>query len=74
VADIPSTTMATGPMDPYEFLIDLADGLDAATRQGSDADSPEGMRYIVLSDTLAKLISLQLRETVELFKNEWGGP
>jgi hypothetical protein len=35
--------------------------LDNATRQGSLIDSPEGVRYITISDTLAKHMSSELK-------------
>jgi len=41
---------------------DMADALDAAPRQGADRDEPEGSRFVVLSDTLAKQFSSRLRE------------
>lgn len=40
----------------------VADALDAAERQGERTDEPEGARYVVLSDTLARRIADGLRE------------
>lgn len=42
-------------------LKDIANALDVARRMGEEKDEPEGMRYIILSDTLAKKISETLR-------------
>jgi hypothetical protein len=35
--------------------------LDAAPRQGAERDVPEGSRYVVLSDSLARSLSGNLR-------------
>lgn len=43
------------------LLTALADGLDAAPRHGADTDEPEGARYVLLSDTLARAVAGQLR-------------
>jgi hypothetical protein len=42
-------------------LRDIADGLDKAERQGANKDDPEGSRFIILSDTLAKIMSEAIR-------------
>ena len=48
-------------------LLELADVLDKAERQGEKCRGvPEGALFITISDTLAKQISEQLREYVEL--------
>jgi len=51
-------------MDNKECLHEIADMLDKAERIGADKDEPEGMRYIQLSDTLAKKISAKLRVVI----------
>lgn len=43
-------------------LREYADLLDKAPRMGSDQDTPEGSRYIAVSDTLARQIASDLRE------------
>ena len=45
-----------------EWLIMLADSLHNAERSGKDTDSPEGTRWITISDTMANLIEQRLRE------------
>lgn len=45
-----------------EFLGDLANKLRITYRFGETVDSPEGVRYIMISDTLAKNIEERLRE------------
>lgn len=45
-----------------EYLRTLADVLDKAVRYGNQDDSPEGTRWVKISDTLAKDISKKLRE------------
>jgi hypothetical protein len=54
--------------DAIIYLTTLANELDSAQRQGSDKDAPEGTRYIIISDTLAKQISSRLVEIVETIK------
>lgn len=44
------------------FLLRMADGFDRAPRSGADNDSPEGGRYVQISDTLMKQLSGQLRD------------
>ena len=41
---------------------EIADALDACRRQGESEDAPEGARYITLSDTFARKLSIVLRE------------
>lgn len=41
-------------------LIELAKALHEAPRMGADVDSPEGSRYIQISDTLAKQLEKEL--------------
>ena len=55
-------------MDPLEirdWLLQLAQGLDDAPRGGLMHDTPEGMRVIHVSDTLAVQISGQARRCAE---------
>lgn len=44
-----------------KYLNELANGLDMAGRLGSEKDNPEGVRYIQISDTLAKDMARDLR-------------
>jgi len=41
---------------------EIADALDLAGRCGSETDEPEGSRYIIVSDTLARRWARLLRE------------
>lgn len=45
-----------------KYLRDLARMLDDANRLGEDEDGPEGVRYIQISDILARMIARQLRQ------------
>lgn len=47
-------------------LREVATLLKTAPRSGADIDSPEGSRYVVLSDTLANQITAQLEEILRL--------
>lgn len=49
----------------WKYLYDLANILDATGRIGEDEDSPEGVRFIQVSDTLAKQISMRLKRISE---------
>ena len=49
-------------------LQDIITGLNNAERFGGEIDSPEGTRYIIMSDTLAKLIAESLLK--ELFDGD----
>ncbi len=49
-------------MTLIEYACLLADELDKAERLGMSADMPEGMRYIQISDTLARDIATTLRK------------
>jgi hypothetical protein len=49
-------------MSDKEYLIMLANGLRDADRMGASTDSPEGARYINISDTLANQIADKLIE------------
>ena len=46
-------------------LIAISEGLLNAKREGNQVDIPEGSKYIVMSDTLAKNIGNFLKEIVE---------
>ena len=50
-------------MDIIEKLIGL---LENAPRMGAEIDSPEGERYIQISDTLAKELAEELRQYAQL--------
>ena len=43
-----------------ELCFTLSDALAYAPRHGADEDNPEGVRYIQLSDTLAKDVTAKL--------------
>ena len=45
-----------------EWLNQLAEDLDRQARMGVVTDAPEGVRYIQMSDTLAKHLAARLRE------------
>ncbi len=49
-----------------KHLNELADCLDRAPRKGAGEDSPEGSKYILLSDTSAKMISAELRSLANM--------
>ena len=49
-----------------EFSATIKRGFDNAIRIGSDIDEPEGNRYITISDTMAKSISSQIRDLMNL--------
>ena len=53
------------PIDVKIGAAALADEFDAAPRYGSALDEPEGMRWIVLSDTKARDIAAWLRTLAE---------
>ena len=42
---------------------EIAEALETAERMGAERDEPEGVRYIVISDTLARRWADVLRET-----------
>lgn len=44
-----------------EYLRQVAEMLEESPRLGQPEDKPEGARYIVLSDTLARQIAAKLR-------------
>lgn len=47
---------------PVDYLLSVADALDGLKRFGQPVDSPEGARFIILSDTLAAQLAKDLRE------------
>lgn len=49
-------------VDKFKYLEILAKALDGAKRHGKEIDVPEGSRYIILSDTLARQMSKDLRD------------
>ena len=50
--------------DDAQYLSELAHLLDCAPREGALVDSPEGSRYIQISDTFAQHMTRQLRNIV----------
>ena len=42
-------------------IVELADALEHAPRQGTAVDAPEGSRYVVFSDTAMQKIARELR-------------
>lgn len=45
-------------------LDEIADALDAMPREGAEADDPEGVRRVCISDTLLKAIASRIRMEV----------
>ena len=56
------TSVPLWKQERTEWLLKLARALDESWRYGADQDVPEGVRYIQISDTLAKQIAQKLRE------------
>jgi hypothetical protein len=48
----------------------MATAFDKADRKGEAVDDPEGMRFIVISDTLASQISARLRESAGVIERK----
>ena len=46
-----------------------ADELDAAERRGAEQDVPEGLRYVIVSDTLLKQIAADYRDCADVVDN-----
>lgn len=46
----------------------LAEALDQAPRLGAVQDSPEGARWIILSNTLAQEVALRLRQAAGILR------
>ena len=42
-------------------IAEIADAMENAPRKGASVDSPEGVRYVLLSDTLVQKITRELR-------------
>lgn len=51
--------------DNISYLAQLADELDTAQRCGGPDDEPEGARFIIMSDTLARKIAKRLRRLLK---------
>jgi hypothetical protein len=45
-----------------KILNEVCKALDSAPRTGTETDSPEGFKYILISDTAAKKISADLND------------
>jgi len=54
--------MLAGDRKMNRILLKIADELDEADRLGESRDAPEGMRYIIMSDTLAKELASTIRK------------
>jgi len=65
---IGNTVQKVEKMSLMEYAAALADALDKVDRHGGEKDSPEGVRYITISDTLARQIADTLRAKA------WGEP
>ncbi len=52
-----------------KVLDEIADSLDKADREGADKDTPEGARYIIMSDTLARQIAETMRQVSQESEN-----
>ena len=44
-------------MNHIEAIKEIADLLNRAERVGAELDDPEGMRYIMISDTCARMLA-----------------
>ncbi len=53
-----------------EFLLSLAIMFETAERQGDEKDEPEGSRYILFSDTAARIAAWKLRQMHEESVND----
>ncbi len=42
---------------PVDYILEVAKALDEVKRFGQTKDDPEGARFVILSDTLAKKLS-----------------
>lgn len=51
-------------MTDREFLMEIFDILAFGTRSGAAQDEPEGTRYLMLSDTLAKHLAARLQVVI----------
>jgi hypothetical protein len=47
------------------YLMMLAEELDRAERHGAIRDEPEGTRYVLISDTLARRLANDLRRVAK---------
>ena len=54
-----------------KILLKIANELDEADRLGGSCDVPEGMRYIIMSDTLAKELASTIRKVGLLVDDLW---
>lgn len=65
----------TTTISEREYLRDLATLFEIHRRQGEETDTPEGARYIVISDTMAKGITDGLRRAADSLAaavpNDW---
>lgn len=57
---LPARINAQGRLEVLPSSI-VADELDAVPRMGAETDEPEGARYLMMSDTLARQIAAALR-------------
>ena len=51
-------------LNDHDFILELAEALRQAQREGAAEDIPEGARYITISDTLAGMIAGRLEAIV----------
>lgn len=49
-------------------LLEIAKELDDSVRLGADKDVPEGVRYIKISDTLARELAIKIRSIALWFR------
>jgi len=48
-------------LSDHDFILELAEALRQAQREGAAEDIPEGARYITISDTLVTMLSERLK-------------
>ncbi|NWG75085.1 MAG: hypothetical protein HXY24_10845 [Rubrivivax sp.] len=60
--EAPVAEAALKAEDLAVWAASLAQALEEAPRLGADRDAPEGVRWIILSDLVAREVSLRLRQ------------
>jgi len=58
--------IAATPLAKSLSLKDVITILETATRTGGDTDTPEGSRYITISDTLATLMAKSIQRQLDI--------
>ena len=57
-------------LSDHDFILELAEALRQAQREGAAEDIPEGARYITISDTLAGMIAGRLETIIAEVNND----